>query len=157
MVSRAVFMCGPAGSGKTTVAMRLVETEGLTRLSVDEEAWKRGFRSYPIPVQDAEEIDVLLRERLTELLTANRGVVLDYSFATRAVRDDYRAFVAAFGVVPEIVFVDTPRDVALQRIRERRGEDANDAVLSVETARRFYDDFEIPTPSEGPLTVVSGA
>lgn len=157
MVSRVVFMCGPAGSGKTAVAMSLVKTDFFTRLSIDDEAWKRGFRSHPISVQDADEIDALLRERLAELLIANHDVVLDFSFSTRAVRDAYRAFVAPYGIVPETVYVDTPRDVALRRVSERRGSGPNDVMLSADTAARFFDGFEVPTPEEGPLTIVSGA
>lgn len=150
-------MCGPAGSGKTTVAMRLVETDGFTRLSIDDEAWKRGFRQHPIPVKDADEIDALLRTRLADLLTAHRDVLLDFSFATRAARDDYRAFVAPFGVIPETLYVDTPRDVVLNRVSRRKGVSASDVILSDERAARYFDGFEIPTPDEGPLTVVSGA
>lgn len=40
-------MCGPAGSGKSTVARRL-EAGGMTRLSYDQEAWNRGLRDMPL-------------------------------------------------------------------------------------------------------------
>lgn len=44
---QVVFMCGPAGSGESTVA-RLLEAQGRTRLSYDQEAWNRGLRVMPL-------------------------------------------------------------------------------------------------------------
>ena len=41
-MGRVIFMCGPAGSGKSTVA-RQYERQGMTRLSFDQEAWSRGI------------------------------------------------------------------------------------------------------------------
>lgn len=149
------MMCGPAGAGKTTEAMRFVESEGFERLSVDEEAWNRGCRSHPIPASVAREIDIDLRARLQRFISAGVDVVLDYSFSTRAVRDEYRELLASFGVVPETVYLDTPRAVALQRVRERRNAGPNDVLLAEEAAARYYDGFEAPAPQEGPLTVVS--
>jgi shikimate kinase len=37
VVARVIFMCGPAGSGKSTAA-RQYERQGMTRLSFDQEA-----------------------------------------------------------------------------------------------------------------------
>jgi gluconate kinase len=41
-MGRVIFMCGPAGSGKSTVA-RQYEHQGMVRLSFDQEAWSRGI------------------------------------------------------------------------------------------------------------------
>lgn len=43
-MSRVIFMCGPAGSGKSTVARRL-EGKGMVRLSFDVAAWQAGLRA----------------------------------------------------------------------------------------------------------------
>lgn len=154
-MSRVVMMCGPAGAGKTTEAMRLVENEGFERLSVDEEAWNRGCRSHPIPASVAHEIDTDLRATLQRFISMGVDVVLDYSFSTRTVRDEYRKLLASFGIVPETVYLDTSRAVALQRVRERRNAGPNDVLLTEQVAARYYDGFDVPTPQEGPLTVVS--
>lgn len=88
-MTRVVFMCGPAGSGKSTYP-RAFETQGLVRLSFDEEAWRRGFRVQPLSNDPHEEIERDLRARLIELVRAGADVVLDFSFWSRAMRDEYR-------------------------------------------------------------------
>lgn len=45
-VGRVIFMCGSAGSGKST-GTRRYEREGMTRLSLDQEAWARGVTAMP--------------------------------------------------------------------------------------------------------------
>ncbi len=93
-------MCGPAGSGKTTWARRL-ETAGMTRLSFDVEMWRRGITTVPLPPEVRAEIETDLRARLLQLVGDGADVVLDFSFWSRAMRDDYRRLLAPLGVVPE--------------------------------------------------------
>ncbi|GAA1082893.1 AAA family ATPase [Nocardiopsis composta] len=148
-----VFMCGPAGSGKTTVARRL-EADGYVRLSIDEEAWNRGWRRQPLPGDVAAAIEEDLRRRLVGLVSAGADVVVDYSFWSRRTRDGYRRLLAPFGVVPVLVHLATPREVALDRIRGRTGGDANAVRLTDETASCYHDSFEPPSPGEGPVVVL---
>lgn len=108
-------MCGPAGAGKSTVAHAL-EGQGFTRLSVDAEAHARGWTGV-ITREQALRIDAVLRDRLDDLLSTGRDVVLDYSFSTRAVRDEFRQ-VVGWRPTPVTVFVRTPRTVALWRDRK---------------------------------------
>ena len=42
---RVVFMCGPAGAGKSTTASQF-ERSGMVRLSFDQEAWSRGYETF---------------------------------------------------------------------------------------------------------------
>jgi predicted kinase len=118
-MGRVVFMCGPSGSGKSTVA-RDLERRGMVRLSFDQEAWRRGITTAPVPVEVGREIEAELRARLLTLVVAGRDVVLDFCFATRALRDDYRALLAPTGVVPETIYLATDRETALARVRARR-------------------------------------
>lgn len=154
-VSRVIFMCGPAGSGKSTVAGKL-EADGMTRLSIDEEARQRGIVTQPFPEDVRREIEGHLRGLLVDLATAGTDVVLDYSFWSRAMRDEYRAILRPLGVEPETIYVATLREVALGRVRARNGAQADDVRLPDDVAAHYYDHFEAPTSDEGPLTVVSG-
>lgn len=71
-------MCGPAGSGKSTVA-RQYERQGMVRLSFDQGAWSRGITTMPLPDDVRSDIEAALRTRLTDLIRAGSDVVLDFS------------------------------------------------------------------------------
>lgn len=98
-----------------------------------------------------------LKDHLISLVRAGQDVVLDLSFWSRRMRDEYREMVASLGVIAETIYVETRRDVALSRLDTRGAVDANDFQLSAELAAAYFDHFEIPTSDEGPLTVISGA
>ncbi|MRX42278.1 AAA family ATPase [Agromyces sp. Q22] len=146
-------MCGPAGAGKSTVARRL-ERQGMVRLSFDEVAWARGIRSMPLPREVHAQIEEVLRARLFELVTAGADVVLDFSFWSRRVRESYRSLLRPLGIEPEIIYLATPREVALARVRARRLEHGDDFTLPEEVAASYFDHFEPPTADEGPLEVI---
>lgn len=152
-MSRVIFMCGPSGSGKSTYAPRF-ESEGMVRLSFDVEMWRRGISTVPLPQDVREEIEAGLRARLLELVAEGTDVVLDFSFWSRRMRDDYRRLLEPTGVVPETFYLATDRETVLNRVRARRGGHADDFVLTEELAAQYFDHFEPPTPDEGPLTVI---
>ena len=154
-VGRVIFMCGPAGSGKSTVA-RQYERQGMTRLSVDQEAWARGVTTMPLPAAVRGDIERTLRARLLDLVRAGSDVVLDLSFWSRGMRDEYRALLRPLGVVPETVYLATDRATVLRRVSARAARDGDDFRLSAELAARYFDHFEAPTAAEGPLTVIGG-
>ena len=89
LVGRVIFMCGPAGSGKSTVARQL-EQRGMTRLSFDQQAWSRGITTMPLPEDAHRDIEHVLRARLADLVRAGSDAVLDFSFWSRRMRDEYR-------------------------------------------------------------------
>lgn len=149
-MSRVVFMCGPAGSGKSTYARQL-EAQGMTRLSFDVAAWERGLTVMPLPPEVHAEIKRELQERLLTLVSSGQDVVLDFSFHSRQMRDEYRDLLTPLGVVPETVYLATDRETVFQRIRERQAGHADDFRLTELLAARYYDSFEIPTEAEGPL------
>ncbi len=148
-------MCGPAGSGKSTVARRY-ERQGMTRLSFDQEAWSRGITTMPLPPQARRDIEHALRARLLDLVRAGSDVVLDFSFWSRGMRDEYRELLRPLGVVPETVYLATDRATVLQRVSARAARDGDDFTLSAELAAFYFDHFEVPTAAEGPLTVIDG-
>jgi predicted kinase len=155
-MSRVIFMCGPAGSGKSTYAQRF-EREGMVRLSFDTEIWRRGLTAVPLPPSIRDEIEAELRARLLELVHAGVDVVLDFSFWSRQMRADYRRLLEPSGVIPETVYLATERETVLSRIRARRGSHPDDVVLTEGLAAEYFDHFEPPTPDEGPLEVIRSA
>jgi predicted kinase len=94
--------------GKSTVA-RQYEQQGMIRLSFDQEAWSRGITTMPLPQDAHRDIEHALRARLVNLARAGSDVVLDFSFWSRSMRDEYRELLRPFGVVPETVYLATGR------------------------------------------------
>ncbi|MFC7878799.1 AAA family ATPase [Isoptericola sp. NPDC057391] len=155
-MSHLVLLCGPAGAGKSTHARRWVP-DGYAVASLDELAWAAGHAAvHPLPDDAAQRVADALRSRVEILLDQGRDVVVDSSFWSRASRDEYRALGAAHGADTLVVYVDTPRDVALARVAARAAAHPHDVVLTPETAAAFHDGFQVPTPDEGPLEVVPG-
>lgn len=152
-MSRVIFMCGPSGAGKSTYAQRL-ESEGMVRLSFDVEMWRRGISTVPLPPDIRDEIETYLRARLLDLVAAGTDVVLDFSFWSRRMRDDYRRLLEPAGVVPETIYLATDRETVLSRMRARRGRHSDDFVLTDDLVAQYFDHFEPPTHDEGPLIVV---
>ena len=152
-MSRVIFMCGPAGSGKSTIARRY-EADGMVRLSVDTEAWARGHRTMPLPEAVGSEIIAKLEERLLTCVRDGQDVVLDLSFWSREMRDHWRAQLLPSGITPEIVQVVVSRATALARIEARTEQHGDDFRLPRALAEIYYDHFEPPTDDEGSITVI---
>jgi predicted kinase len=129
----------------------------MARLSFDQEAWSRGITTMPLSHDVHREIEHVLRARLLDLVRAGSDVVLDFSFWSRAARDEYRELLRPFGVVPETVYLATDRATVLRRIGDRAARDGDDFKLSTELAVSYFDHFEVPTAAEGPLTVITNS
>src|SRR4051794_13529074 len=128
-VNRVIFMCGPSGAGKSTYAKRL-ESAGMVRLSFDVEMWRHGISTVPLPPDVRSQIETDLRAQLVGLVEAGVDVVLDFSFWSRRMRDDYRELLRPTGVVPETIYLATDRETILSRMRARRGSHCDDFVVA---------------------------
>lgn len=126
----------------------------MVRLSFDQEAWDRGIRQMPLPEDAHRDVDHHLRRRLLELLGEDRDVVLDFSFWSRAMRDEWRRLVEPHGIVPETLYVATDRVTCLARVAARGHAHGDDFAVDPATAAAYFDHFEPPTSEEGPVRVV---
>jgi predicted kinase len=126
----------------------------MARLSFDVEMWRRGVTEVPPAPEVRDEIEGDLRARLLELVAAGTDVVLDFSFWSRQMREDYRELLRPTGITPETIYLATDRDTVLSRMRTRRGGHPDDFALTEELVATYFDHFEPPTPDEGPLLVV---
>ncbi|GLK99356.1 hypothetical protein GCM10017581_010970 [Dactylosporangium matsuzakiense] len=154
-------MCGIAGAGKTTYAMKL-ETQGYVRLSVDEEIWHR-FGRYGVDYRTEEyeqHSDVArkaVRERLLVLLADGRDVVVDSSFWQRSQRCEYKRLIEQAGGRWRLVYLKADPDLLRRRLDVRADRrDANAAFpITAERLDHYLRVFE-PTSDEGEHVVIVG-
>ncbi|MFI0965859.1 AAA family ATPase [Streptomyces sp. NPDC021080] len=150
-VSTVVLMCGLPGAGKTTYALDLVR-RGYVRLSIDEVVWQRLGRRDAGLVLEAEAFDRLKeevrreqRQELVELMRAGRDVVVDYSFWSRAARDDYKSLIENCGHHWELIHLKADRTILERRLEARNREAGANSVTVDETLfNRYLAVFEEP-------------
>ncbi|MGW7821991.1 AAA family ATPase [Streptomyces puniciscabiei] len=151
-LSTVVLMCGLPGAGKTTYAMDLVR-RGYVRLSIDEVVWQRlGQRDAGLVLETEafdqlkEEVRREQRQELIELMLAGRDVVVDYSFWSRAARDDYKALIESHGCRWELVHLKAERTTLEHRLELRNGEEgANSVTVDESLFNRYLAIFEEPS------------
>jgi len=143
--------------------MELVR-RGFARLSIDEVVWQRlGQRDAGL-VLGAEAFDQLKedvrreqRQELVELMLAGRDVVVDYSFWSRAARDDYKALIESHGCRWELVHLKADRTTLERRLEVRNGvEGANAVTVDERLFNRYLANFEEPS-GEGEQVIMQSS
>jgi predicted kinase len=150
---RLRLMCGVAGAGKSTHAKQL-EDAGWLRLSIDAEAWRLGHRTLPFPDGLAEQIRARQHEQLVEAVRAGRDVVVDYSFWSRAQRDDYRALGRALGAEVDVAYLPVDEAELRRRLAARAGRHSDDYRIEADVVTGYLAGFEAPAPDETDVVVV---
>lgn len=148
-------MCGLAGAGKSTHAKRL-EAAGWLRLSIDVAAWDLGYSVHPLPRDVRDRIVSQQRDALEAALRHGTDVVVDYSFWSRKMRDEYRAIGRSHNAAIEVVFFDVPGDELRRRLRARALRDGGPDAIVVDDALldQFASGFERPKDDETDVRVV---
>lgn len=138
---RLVVVCGPPGTGKTTVAAMVAEDLDAGHLRTD--VVRKELVADPSydTAETQRTYDTLL-ERARAALAAGEDVVVDGTFRDRRLRERARETAAAAGADWTLVRVTCDADVARERIAARRG-DASDADVAVgEALRTAFEPIE---------------
>ena len=96
------------------------------------------------------------KSTLASLIMQNIDIVLDYSFWSREMRNEYISLLKKYDIEPKIYYIKTPKEVCMERIRKRNGNHQNDIILTEQTASTYYDHFQPPTDEDGEVIVVEG-
>lgn len=147
---RVVVVCGLPGAGKTTVAERVTDRVGATRLRTDV-IRKELFSAPEYTDEESAAVYDELFARTRRLVADGDPVVLDATFSDRANRERARDLAATLDAPFDLVEVVCAESVVEQRIR-RRTDDESDA--DVEVHRTFRDLFD---PIEGEHVVVDNS
>ena len=144
------MICGISGSGKTCFS-KLLELEGVPRLSMDEELWPDYF-VYSDFITD-EHRDYLyseatkrLKARVANFCADGKSVSVDMPFCKRAQRDEFRAHIENCGGEPVLVWIKTDLPVLKSRLAERAGKNGpNNLPVSEREIEMYWRGFQRPT------------
>jgi predicted kinase len=146
------LMCGPAFSGKTTLAQAL-STRGFVRLSPDDILRSRGLEpgdGLPDECWGQALADVCTR--IGQLARTGASGVVDDTACYRWLRDRYRRVAAGCGLRPVLIVLRIDPSEVLRRVaanaRNALREGIRDTVL-----RDHLDRFEWPGPDEDALEI----
>jgi predicted kinase len=157
------MMCGIAGSGKTTCTKAL-EAKGFVRISIDEYIWAYfGRFGVDYPEAQYEQLQQRAEEanfrRLGTLIQERAACVLDYSFWSRAQRQQYRRFVEAAGGQVTLLYLHADLEVLRNRLQARNQTRGANAAFAIDPKmlERFAKGFEEPRDDEDGIVIVQSA
>lgn len=115
-MARLILMCGPAFSGKTTLARKIVDTIGCAYVSLDELLGGRGIAAgFDVPETTWAEAHREARAEVRRLVSRGETVVVDDTNCFRFLRDGFREEADRVGAATVVVSVRTPADETLRR------------------------------------------
>ena len=146
---RLVAIGGLSGSGKTTLALKLAPEIGRTpgavvvRTDVERKrqagvALEERMPAGSYSPEASARIYASCLARAERVLRAGHSVVLDAVFARPEERAAAEALARKVGVPFQGIWLDVPKDVAQQRVTDRKG-DASDATATVVERQFAYD------------------
>jgi gluconate kinase len=153
-----------SGSGKSTLSKAVrAQYPTFKRLSIDAHIWDaHGAYGIDYPPSRCaalqDEAEAFLHGDLLRLLRGKaHDVILDFAFAFREMRDEWRAIVEEGGGRVVLVYLDAGEEMLWRRIGERRARpvDADSVAgneISRETLRMYYEGFERPV-GEGEVVI----
>jgi predicted kinase len=141
--SRLIIVCGLPGSGKTTYARRLEESQRALRLSADDwmdalsvDLWDEPMRA---------KVEALQWKLAQELLSHRLGVIIEWGTWGRSERDALRLGARALGAAVELHYLSASVDVLFERIQRRKMEDP---PIQRDDLVKWAELFQEPTPDE---------
>jgi len=145
------LMVGLPCSGKTTFARRLAQERRALLLTTD--TWH--LRLFGSDVGDPRhgerhsEIEAIMWDVASRVLTLGRDVILDFGCWTRAERDDFRDKARGLGVCFRLHYMDVPYNELYRRLEARnRNPPAGAFVIPREEMDKYIPRFQPPAPDE---------
>jgi predicted kinase len=145
------IMCGPAFSGKSTLARKIAERTG-SRLIAFDTMWIEEDKKHSIP-KDAEGwryIRDKAQEEILQTLKEGVSVVYDDNNPKRDHREELKRIAETAGAEACVVYLDTSLVIICEREKANRiSQDRHD--VEPENFEKVLNDMEIPTADENLL------
>lgn len=140
---RLIIVCGLPGAGKTTVASELAERHDGVRYSPDD--WMDALGINLWDEAKRAGIEQLQWQQAQKLLALGGTAIIEWGTWARSERDALREAARALGAAVELVHMEAPIDVLLDRVTRRARESPPIDRAMLEDAWRA---FERPTTDE---------
>jgi len=145
--ARLVLLCGLPGSGKTTTARQIAAETGGVRFCPDD--WMTALGIDLFDEAARAKIEALQWELAQELLALHQTVIIEWGVWSRSERDVVRERARELDARVELVYLDVPVAVLLERLAARNVEmPRGTAVISPENLLGWIDRFEAPDAEE---------
>jgi predicted kinase len=145
------ILCGLPFSGKTTMAKKIAEHTGSKLIAFDQ-LWlelEKDAQLAPILIGDEgwRLVRRVAKERIAESLKNSRSVVYDDINVRLEHREELREVAKQHGIIPVVVYIDTPSVVREKREKENLLTKRRHDVEPV-NSKKALDQFEEPGPPE---------
>ena len=140
---RLIIVCGLPGAGKTTVATALAQRHHGVRYSPDD--WMDALGINLWDEAKRAGIEQLQWQQARSLLALGGTAIIEWGTWARSERDALRDGARALGAAVELVHMDAPIDVLLDRVTRRGRESPPIDRAMLEDASRA---FERPSAEE---------
>jgi predicted kinase len=138
------------GSGKTTTARRIAAESGGVRFCPDEWMTALGIDLFDEPAR--AKVESLQWTLAQELLALRQTVIIEWGVWSRSERDVVRERARELGARVELVYLDVPITVLLERLDARNAaRPPATGVISRENLLSWVERFEVPDAEEQSL------
>lgn len=122
-MNKLYILCGIPFSGKSTLAKAISNTLGYEVVDLDEvkfELYGNDTRDSDLQQKEWDKIYKEMYERIENFLREGKTVIHDAGNFTKKERDQVRQIATTLGIETQTIFVDTPKNVAYQRLLQNR-------------------------------------
>lgn len=142
------------GSGKSTLSKWIVSNYSFQRLSIDSWIYKHhGLYAKDYPPEKytiyQEDAEIALRNEFISILREGiHNVILDFSFAFRETRDEWKRLAESLGARWVLLYLDVEADELRRRVKARNALEVKDGdsafLVTEEILERYLAGFERP-------------
>ena len=148
-----IFFCGKMGAGKSTRANEITIDKRAVLLSEDEwleSLYPNQIRCLDDYIEYANRIKPQIKKLVQSILLTGTNVVMDFPANTLAQRAWFRSVFSEISAPHNMVYIDVPNELCLERIGKRRIEQPERAATdTVEVFEGVTKYFVAPEPTDG--------